>query len=62
MANLVIEKCNVEDNFLNFNTLLFTGKAIILSHCYNVKALHATVFRGLQTHILAINILGNSSL
>ena len=64
IAKLVIQKCHVKDNFLNLTTLIFTGKSVILSQCYNVKVLHTAVFELSQLHthtILAVNVLGNSS-
>ena len=64
ITKLVIQKCHVKDNFLNLITLIFTGKSVILSQCYNVKVLHTAVFGLSQLHthtILVVNVLGNSS-
>ena len=64
LTKLVIEKCNIKDNFLNLSFLTFTGRGVIFSQCYHVKVSCTIVFGLTQmyTHtILAVNILGNSS-
>ena len=63
MANLVIQNCKIENNFLNIHLWYFIGNGMILSHCNNVQLQNITVLLGKlhRSNILAINMLGISS-
>ena len=63
IANLVIDKCRIENNVLNIHYRIFWANGMILSHCYNVQLQNITVYRTDQhrSALLVINILGISS-
>ena len=64
MANLMIESCHTDNNFLNISLEIFIGNGMIFSHCYNVQPQNITVWRSdhlYRTTIVAINALGHSS-
>ena len=64
MANLMIENCHIDNNFLNTTLQIFIGNGMTFSHCYNVQLQNITVWRSdhlYRTTIVAINVLGHSS-